>query len=488
MTKPAPPNIRATALIGGHWTDDGLERRDTVSPVTGEIIGSFPLCTAAEADRALQAARDAAREWGATTVFERIDIFERAKSVLHTKRDALATLITYEQGKTYREARGEVDEAIAHFDEAITGCRDLEGKILPSAVPTCRNYVYRVPRGVVVAIQPWNYPLAMAVQHIAPALAGGNTVVMLPAPTTSLVGFQLADCLVEAGVPDGVLNFVCGEGAVVGDALTRDERADIVVFTGSTATGKLVAANARNRAELLELGGNGPTVVLDDADLDKAAAGVVMGSIVNAGQACTAAELILVHEAVYDAFAERLSQEVADTAVLGDPFDRATTMGPLQNEATAAKVDAHIEDAVAKGATVTVGGARSPGYPTKLYWPATVLTGVTGDMVISHQETFGPVMPLRKITSEAEAIQLIDESQYGLASAVFTRDVGRGLRFAERVSTGMANVNLPTVWSEYHLPFGGCSGKGSGTGRVQGRYALTDTFTELKTIIVDLGE
>lgn len=487
--RPDRPDLHAHILIDGEWTVGDTARRDAVSPIDGEAIGTFPLCGESEAGHALDAARSASRAWGETTVFERIALFERVIDVLAARRDEIATLIAFEQGKPFAsEAREEVDEAIGHFGEAITGARGLEGRLVPSAVRSCRNYVYRVPRGVVVAIQPWNYPLGMAAQHVAPALAGGNTVVVLPAPSTTLSAYLFMQCLVEAGVPAGVVNFVTGDGAVVGDALTRDERADVVVFTGSTATGGAVAANAQNRAQILELGGNGPMVILDDADLDKAAEGVMVGAVLNAGQACTAAESVLVHADVYDDFAARLTKIVADSVVLGDPFDPSTTMGPLQNAPTAAKVEEHVADAVAKGATVVLGGARDEDFPTDLYWPATILTGVTGEMLISNVETFGPVMPLRKIESEQEAIDLIDRSDYGLASAVYTRDLARGLRFAERARTGMVNVNLPSVWTELHLPFGGCSGKGSGRGRVQGHYPLESVFTEVKTVIVDLGE
>ncbi|RVU29031.1 aldehyde dehydrogenase [Streptomyces antnestii] len=485
---PATAEIHAGLLIGGEWVSEGRDRRDSVSPVTGEVIGSFVLGTAEDVDRAISAARAAAPAWATKTVYERIELLEAVVRVLEARRKDLATLMTLEQGKPYAaEAWFEVDEAIGHFNEAALGARTLlEGRVVPSAVASCRNYVYRVPLGVVGAIQPWNFPLGMAAQHVAPAIAAGNTVVSIPAPTTSLVAHLFMQCLVEAGLPAGVVNFVTGEGAVVGDALTADERVNAVIFTGSTATGKLVAANAKERARLLELGGNGPMVVLEDADLDRAVAGVMEGALLNAGQACSAAELILVHDDVYDEFAERLAEAVRSSVVLGNPFEETTTMGPLQNEPTAAKVDSHVADAVAKGATILTGGARAERFPTELYWPATVLAGVTGEMAISQAETFGPVMPLQRISSEEEALRLIDESSYGLSAAVFTENVGRGLKFAERASAGSVNVNTSSVWTELALPFGGRSGKGSGVGRVQGHYAL-EAFIEYKTIIVDLG-
>ena len=486
--KTATAKIDAGLLIGGEWVSEGRERRESVSPVTGEVIGTFVAGTAADVERAIAAARAAAPLWAAKTVYERIEVLEAVMRVLGERRVDLAQLLTLEQGKPYAaEAWFEVDEAIGHFSEAILGARTLlEGRVVPSASPTCRNYVYRVPLGVVGAIQPWNFPLGMAAQHIAPAIAAGNTVVSIPAPTTSLIAHVFMECLVAAGLPDGVVNFVTGDGAVVGNALTADERVNAVIFTGSTATGKLVAANAKERARLLELGGNGPMVILEDADLDRAVAGVMEGALLNAGQACSAAELILVHDAVYDEFAAKLAAAVDESVVLGSPFEDSTTMGPLQNEPTAAKVDQHIADAVSKGAQILTGGARADGFPTKLYWPATVLSDVTSAMAISHAETFGPVMPLQRISSADEALRLIDESDYGLSAAVYTEDIARGLRFAEAASAGSVNVNTSSVWTELALPFGGRSGKGSGVGRVQGHYAL-EAFIEYKTIIVDLG-
>lgn len=481
------PAIHASIFIDGVWSSDGMDRRAGTSPVTGQRIGSYAVATPVQAAAAITAARAATSLWGSTTVFERAHALERIISAVERRADRLATLLTYEQGKPRAtESAGEVQETIEHLRIAAEAARRLEGSIAPSADPAKRNFIYRVPRGVVVAIQPWNYPLAMAAQQIAPALAAGNTVVMLPAPTTSLIASEFAQCIAEADLPNGVFNFLTGDGSVVGNALTSDPRADVVVFTGSTATGGLISANAQSRAKLLELGGNGPMVILEDADIERAAAGVLASGVLNAGQACTAAELVLVHDSVYNEFAACLVEMVSREVVLGDPFDPDTTMGPLHNEPTAAKVDDHVEDAVALGATILVGGQREDGHPTNLYWPPTVIADVTGGMKISRTETFGPVLPLQRIASETVAHEVIDQSAYGLASSVYTRDIARGLRFAERVSTGMVNINEQSVWTEVHLPFGGRSGKGSGVGRVQGRYPLEDIFTETKTIILHL--
>jgi acyl-CoA reductase-like NAD-dependent aldehyde dehydrogenase len=482
-----PVKHDATMWINGQEVGDGLERRSVVSPIDGTSVGSYPIGRREDASAAVAAARAARGTWAATTTFERADALDRIAQILTDRRATIESLLTAEQGKPLStESVWEVDEAIAHFTGTAEAVRRLEGFMPASADPNKRNLVYRVPRGVAVTIQPWNWPVAIAASHLAPALGGGNTTVMLPAPTTTLVAREFAQCIIDAELPPGVFNFVCGDGAEVGDALTGHQHVDVVAFTGSPVTGRSVATNAAGKATVLELGGNGPITVLEDADIDSAVTGVVGSAFLNAGQACTAAELVLVHEDVYDQFAEAIVKAVADGVVLGEPTQETTTMGPLHNEATAAKMDRHVADALANGARVLHGGAREPGRPTNLYWPATVLADVTASMEVARDETFGPIVPLRKISSEEEALQIIDDSPYGLAAAVYTRDLARGLRFAERVAAGMVNVNEMSIWTELHLPFGGGAGKQSGSGRLQGRYALEETFTELKTIVLHL--
>jgi succinate-semialdehyde dehydrogenase/glutarate-semialdehyde dehydrogenase len=297
---------------------------------------------------------------------------------------------------------------------------------------------------------------------------------------------KLAECIVDAELPAGVFSMVTGAGPVVGDEVAASPGTQAVGFIGSVATGLQVAARAAGKLTLLELGGNGPMVVLEDADAEAAAEASLTASFLCAGQSCTAGERFLVHEAVHDEFVDALRAAVDRSIRLGDPFAEETTMGPLNNEQTAEKMDRHVADAVERGAGVIVGGSRAAGYPTDLYWEATVLADVTDEMDVAREETFGPIVPITRISSDEEALQIANTSQYGLLTAVWTRDLARGLRFAEAVDAGWVNVNESTNYWESHLPFGGRAGAGSGVGRVGGSQVL-DAFTEPKTVVLTLG-
>jgi succinate-semialdehyde dehydrogenase/glutarate-semialdehyde dehydrogenase len=322
----------------------------------------------------------------------------------------------------------------------------------------------------------------MGAELFAPALAAGNAVVWVPAPSTSACCAMLAGIIAAEGTPPGVFSFLPGPGPVAGDALAGHPGVAAVGFIGSVATGGLVAARAAGKTQLLELGGNGPMVILEDADLDLAADAALEAAYLCAGQSCTAGERFLVHAAVRAEFAERVVAATAERVRLGDPFDPQTTMGPLNNEATAAKFDQHVADAVGRGAKLAHGGRRAPGFPTALYAEPTVLDGVTAAMLIATEETFGPVVPIVEVTSAAQALELTNSSPFGLTAAVFTGDLERGLAFAEQARAGWVNVNASTNLWESHLPFGGRSGSVSGRGRVGGRFAM-DAFTEPKTIL-----
>jgi succinate-semialdehyde dehydrogenase/glutarate-semialdehyde dehydrogenase len=323
----------------------------------------------------------------------------------------------------------------------------------------------------------------MPAELIAPALACGNTVVWTPAPSTSLCAVALARCVADADLPPGVLNLVTGPGPVVGDEIARNPGVDGVGFIGSTATGRSVAAAAAGKATLLEMGGNGPIVVMDDADVGAAVEATLTACFLCAGQSCTAGERILVHHAVYDEFVERLARAVTERILLGDPFAQETTMGPLNNEPVAVKMDEHVADAVDRGAGVVSGGSRAAAFPTDLYWEPTVLTAVPADARVATEETFGPVAPVVAISDLDEAIALTNRSPYGLLAAIFTANLDRGLRFADAVRTGWVNVNESSNYWESHLPFGGRSGSDSGIGRVGGAQVM-HAFTELQTIVL----
>jgi acyl-CoA reductase-like NAD-dependent aldehyde dehydrogenase len=339
---------------------------------------------------------------------------------------------------------------------------------------------------VVGVISPWNWPYTMPGELLAPALACGNAVVWVPAPSTSVCAVKLAECIEDAGLPPGVFNMVTGPGPVVGDEIAGNPGTHAVGFIGSIATGHRVAERAAGKELLLEMGGNGPLVILEDADLDAAVAGTLTACFLNAGQSCTAGERILIHESVHDAYLTRLRAAIDGEIRLGDPFDEATTMGPLNNPQVADKTEQHVADAVDGGAEVLVGGKRAPHLGSELFFEATVVDGVTDGMAIAREETFGPVVPVSTIRSEEEAVRIVNASPYGLLSAVFTRDLRRGLRYAEAVRAGWVNVNEGTNYWESHLPFGGAAGSASGVGRVGGRFSM-ERLTELKTVVVNLA-
>jgi succinate-semialdehyde dehydrogenase/glutarate-semialdehyde dehydrogenase len=350
-----------------------------------------------------------------------------------------------------------------------------------------RVLLYRVPLGVVGVISPWNWPYTMPGELLAPALAAGNAVAWAPAPTTSVCAVKLAEAVVAADLPAGVFNMVTGPGPVVGDEIAANQGTQAVGFIGSIATGHRVAERAAGKELLLEMGGNGPLVILEDGDVAAAVPATLVACFLNAGQSCTAGERILVHEAVHEEFVGLLAEATAKEILLGDPFDDRTTMGPLNNDAVAAKTERHVADARDRGATVMSGGGREESFPTPLFHQATILDGVTDDMEIAREETFGPVVPISTIRSEEDALGVVNGSPYGLLSSVFTRDLARGLRYAERVRAGWVNVNEGTNYWEPHLPFGGRAGSKSGVGRVGGRYSM-ERFTELKTVVVHLGD
>jgi acyl-CoA reductase-like NAD-dependent aldehyde dehydrogenase len=475
-------------VIGGTWAEsESRGRIEATSPATGEVLGSVPQGTRADAQRAVAAANEAWREWAARSAFDRAAALDRVAGLIVERRDELARTLTLDQGKPlHAEAYGEVDELVEYWRMAAADATRLEGTMPPSTDASKRVLGYRVPRGVVAAITPWNWPYTMPAELIAPALAAGNAVVWSPATSTSVCSVKLAECIVDAELPQGVFSMVTGPGKVVGDELAASPGTQAVGFIGSIATGQLVAQRAAGKALLLELGGNGPMVVLEDADVQAAAEASLTASFLCAGQSCTAGERFLVHERVHDEFVDALAAAVARDVRLGDPLAASTTMGPLNNEPTAAKMDQHVADAVESGADVVTGGSRAPGFPTELYWEPTVLAGVTEAMEVAREETFGPVVPITKIAGEEEALQIANGSPYGLLAAVWTRNLARGLRFAEAVNAGWVNVNESTNYWESHLPFGGRSGSQSGLGRVGGRHAL-EAFTEPKTVVFGLG-
>jgi succinate-semialdehyde dehydrogenase/glutarate-semialdehyde dehydrogenase len=483
-TQPAPATAQEM-FVAGEWQSSRSGKTfEASSPATGELIGTIPEGDRDDAARAIAAAAGAADAWARLTPAERAAKMHAVGDIIESRRDELARTLTLDQGKPlHAEAYDEVDELVEYWRMAAEDCKRLGGELPGSVSPGKKVLLMRRPRGVVGVISPWNWPYTMPAELIAPALACGNAVVWTPAPSTALCAVELARCVADADLPPGVFNLVTGPGPVVGNEIASNAGTNGVAFIGSTATGRLVGQAAAGKATLLEMGGNGPLVVMDDADVEAAVEATLTACFLCAGQSCTAGERILVHRAVREEYIERLARRVTESIVLGDPFEEDTTMGPVNNEPVARKMDEHVGDAVARGATVIAGGARAQGFATDLYWQPTILGDVEAGARVAVEETFGPVAPVVAIDSFEEAIELTNASPYGLLAAIFTADLNRGLEFADHVKTGWVNINESTNYWEAQLPFGGRSGTDSGIGRVGGAHVM-HSFTELQTVVL----
>jgi len=469
--------------IGGSWRPGSGSPAAATSPSSGQAFATVAMADAADVDAAVTAALAAWPGWAAMSAFDRAAACDRVVAVIAGHRDELARALTEDQGKPMvAEAYDEVDELAAYFTMAGEDAKRAAGTLPASTSAQRRVLITRVPLGVVGVVSPWNWPYTMGAELFAPALAAGNTVVWVPAPSTTACCAVLSQVIAAAGLPPGVFNFAPGLGPVAGDALAGHPAVAGLGFVGSVRTGALVAARAAGKTQLLELGGNGPMVILEDADLELATEAALEAAYLCAGQSCTAGERFLVHAKVRAEFTERVVEATRARVRLGDPFDAATTMGPLNNEQTADKFDRHVADAVAHGARICCGGRRAAGFPTSLFAEPTVLDGVQPGMAIEREETFGPVVPIVAVRSADEALKLTNASPFGLTAAVFTGDLERGLAFAELARAGWVNINASTNLWESHLPFGGRAGSVSGRGRVGGRYPI-QTFTEPKTVV-----
>ncbi|HBY92879.1 MAG: aldehyde dehydrogenase family protein [Ardenticatenaceae bacterium] len=472
--------------VDGCWVDSDSGEVDEVrSPATGDPLGIVPQGTRADVNQAIAAARRAKPVMADIPIWERAARLHAVADAMLSRREQLARWISLEQGKPYRtEALVEVDKAAEMFRGAAEDIKRLETPVLPSADPNKRIITIRQPHGVYGVITPWNFPMSIPTEYLSAGLAGGNTIVWKPSSFTPICAIQLMECVEQAGFPAGALNVVTGPGSIVGDEIASNDGIDAIGLTGSFAIGDQVARKAGAKPVLLELGGNGPTIVLDDADLEYAIRRTAWGCFDNAGQKCSSVERILVQEKVYDRFVEGLVSE-AKRVRLGHPLHEQTTMGPLNNEPGAAKVDEHLADARQKGADVLVGGSRSDGFPSALYYLPTVVTGVRPDMLLNMEETFGPVAPILVFADDDEAILLANKNSGGLISGVFTQSLARGTYYAEKLQTGIVNVNEVCASWQPHTPFGGYSGKKSGIGRLGGVYTILG-MTQIKTMVFDV--
>ena len=471
--------------IGGEWVDSvGGETYERVSPATGEVLAILPKANREDAQAAINAANQARSHIASMPVFERATLCHAIADVFQSRHESMAEELSLEQGKTYREARDEILFAAELYRDAAENVKRLETSIVPSVDPNKRILTIRQPHGVVAIITPWNFPVGIPSEYLSAALAAGNAVVWKPAPTSSMIAVRMVECFIEAGVPEGSVNLLFG-GAEVGDEIVSNPGTHAVGLTGSSAVGNAVAQRAGAKPILLELGGNGPTIILDDADLEKAVEGTAFGCYFNAGQICQSSERILTHNKIHDAVLEGLVEK-ARSVKLGHPLDETTTMGPLNNEAVATKMDEHLADAVQKGATVLTGGKRAENFPTALYYEPTVVDGVSADSLFNHEETFGPVAPIISTEDIDEAIAVANSCGLGLCCSVYTSSLSRAFYCAERLECGVVNVNESAAYWDGRIPFGGYSGKGSGVGRLGGKETIL-SMTQLKSMVMDIS-
>jgi succinate-semialdehyde dehydrogenase/glutarate-semialdehyde dehydrogenase len=479
-----PDLLRTRAFIAGEWLNASKDAKLSVmNPATREPIGTVPDMSAADTRRAIEAAARAFPAWAAQTAASRAAILRRWYELMMANQEDLATLMTAEQGKPLAESKGEIAYAASFIEWFGEEGKRLYGDVVPGHQTDKRILVLRQPVGVVAAITPWNFPSAMITRKAAPALAAGCTFVVKPASQTPYSALALAVLAERAGVPTGVFNVVTSaDAAAIGAEMTSNPVVRKVSFTGSTAVGKQLMAQcaATVKKVSLELGGNAPFIVFEDADLEVAVAGAIASKYRNTGQTCVCANRLLIQASVYEEFTRKLVHAVTQLRI-GDGLKGPTEQGPLIDTKALAKVEQHLQDAVSKGARIVHGGKRHPLGGT--FFQPTVLTEVTSDMLVAREETFGPVAPLFRFASEAEAVRMANATEFGLAAYFYTRDLARSWRVAEALEYGIVGLNTGIISTET-APFGGI--KESGIGREGSRYGILD-YTELKYLCIGLS-
>jgi succinate-semialdehyde dehydrogenase/glutarate-semialdehyde dehydrogenase len=464
-------------LIGGAWTGEPVDPVD--NPATGDVLARVPRFGEPETVQAVEAAAEAFKAWSKKTAKERSVLMRRWFDLMIANKEDLALIMTSEQGKPLAEARGEVDYAASFVEFYAEEAKRVYGETIPSHRTDARIMVTRQPIGVVAAITPWNFPAAMITRKVAPALAAGCTAVIKPAPETPLTALALGVLAERAGILGGVLNIITGDAPAIGGVLTSHPAVRFVGFTGSTEVGKLLMRQAASTVKKvgLELGGNAPFIVFDDAELDAAVDGAIVSKFRNMGQTCVCANRIYAQEGIYDEFVSRLARKVMDLKV-GNGTEVGVMQGPLITAEAVDKVERHIADAVGQGARVVVGGKRHA--LGRTFFEPTVLANVSTRMLVTREETFGPLAPVYRFTDEADVIAQANATQYGLAAYFYARDLGRVFRVAEGLEYGMVGINTGLIATEL-APFGGV--KESGIGREGSRHGM-DEFTELKYMLV----
>ena len=472
--------------IGGEWVSAASGKRmDVVNPATGKAVGTVPEGAREDAQRAIAAAAEAEDVLRWMTPHERSAMCKRVVGSLKRHQDEMARAISLDQGKPYlKEGKWEAGACQHFFAEASEDIIRLHGETIPSMDRNKRVVTFWQSRGTYAVVTPWNFPYTIPSEYIAACLAAANPIVWAPAPSTAGCSVAYARALAEADLPKGAFNLITGLGAVVGDETVSHPATRGIGFTGSPVTGQKIAERGAGKPMLLELGGNGPFVVLADADIDAAVDGIVFSAYFNAGQACSATERVLVAASVKDGLIEKLVKRTAEVKI-GDPFADDTTMGPLNNAAVAEKMDRHVADAVARGARVVACGQRATGFGSDLYYQPTVLDGVTPEMAVHREETFGPIVPITTFETNDEALRIANDNELGLISAVYTRNLKAAYWFGERIRTGIVNINeTPNYW-ETPIPYGGVSGRRSGLGRLGGPNTIRAVMDQ-RAILMDI--
>jgi acyl-CoA reductase-like NAD-dependent aldehyde dehydrogenase len=485
MTTSIPTAPRQQLYIDGQFTDGSSGTAvDVISPVTGETIAALPTPSTADIDKAIDAAHRAQREWAKVGVWQRAEICHRIGDELEKRIDTLARLQTLEQGKPLAESIADVTEAAQLFHLHAEDAVRLHGETLPSNDQAKRMFTFYRPVGVWAIITPWNFPLLMLTEFVAPGLATGNAHVVKPPTHTSLTVLAAMEAFEAAGLPTGLINILPGEGTT-GSDLVAHPGIDAIGFIGSSQTGAKIQATAGLKRSIMECSGNGPLIVLADANIEAAAKAAADAAYYCAGQVCCATERALVHADVHDQFVAALVA-YADTINLGNPFDPTVNLGPVNNEGVAAKMDRHMADARTRGFDILHGGTRQTGHPTDLYYNFTIVDGVTPDSLLSTEESFGPVVPVITANDDDELLRLANADALGLQAAVFTENLTKAYRFIEEIEAGQVIVNDSTGFWDINMPFGGAGGKGTGWGRIGGKHTLLD-MSDLRTGVIHLG-
>ncbi|ARN65843.1 TPA: NAD-dependent succinate-semialdehyde dehydrogenase [Vibrio vulnificus] len=473
-----PELFQQRCYIDGQWVAESGQTQAVTNPSTGKVIGEIAVFGEQQAKECIAAAQGAFELWKKTTADHRADVLRRWYELMMVNIDDLAAILTLEQGKPFTEAKGEITYAASFVQWYSEEARRAYGEIIPSHRENGKIVVTKEPIGVVAAITPWNFPAAMITRKAAPAFAAGCSMVLKPAQETPFTALALAKLAEDAGLPKGLFNVITGDARAIGGVFTSDKRVRKVSFTGSTNVGKILMNQSASTIKklALELGGNAPFIVFEDADIDAAVEGAMIAKFRNAGQTCVCANRLFVHDAVYDEFAEKLANRVKQLKV-GDGFVEGVAIGPLINSSSVAKVQEHVDDAVAKGAKVLCGGLLND---EQLFVAPYVLTDMSDDMLVAEEETFGPVAPLFRFKDEAEVLERANDTESGLAGYFYTRSLGRAWRVADALEVGMVGINEGLI-STAAAPFGGI--KESGLGREGSRHGM-DEYMEMKYMLM----